>query len=297
MTTPDPDELAGPGLPRDPHDYAVRRRGLGLAFWAAMAFGLICILAGIAIDRYGPKLFPPPPPKRGIADYYAPAAVPLTPDLAPPSGAPPLTAAPANAAQPPALASLTARLDRIDADNARLRQAAAEALAAADVGQAAQTSRPFAEQLASLQRLLPDSADLRTLTGYAEAGAPSRAALAMQLDGLADRVAVAARAPPPDSGPLAHIGHMLAAVFTIRRTDRLTGADPDAILARAQRRADDGDVEGAVHELDALSATGRDAAAGWRAEAERRIEIDRLTAAIRDEAERDLAAAAPPSAT
>ncbi len=111
MTTPDPDELtAGPGLPRDPHDYAVRRRGLGLAFWAAMAFGLICILAGIAIDRYGPKLFPAPPPKRGIADYYSPAAAPLTPDLAPPSRAPlPLTAAPANAAQPPALASLTPR--------------------------------------------------------------------------------------------------------------------------------------------------------------------------------------------
>ncbi len=121
----------------------------------------------------------------------------------------------------------------------------------------------------------------------------------MQLDGLADRVAVAARAPPPDSGPLAHIGHMLAAVFTIRRTDRLTGAaDPDAILARAQRRADDGDVEGAVHEARRpLRHRLRDAAAGWRAEAERRIEIDRLTAAIRDEAERDLAAAAPPSAT
>jgi hypothetical protein len=86
---------------------------------------------------------------------------------------------------------------------------------------------------------------------------------------------------------------MLAAVFTIRRVDRLTGSDPDAILARAQRRADDGDIEGAVGELDALSAPGRDAAAGWRGEAERRIEIDRLTAAIRADAERDLGATSP----
>ena len=294
MSAPDPDDLAGPGLPRDPHDYSVRRRGPGLAFWAAMVFGLICILAGVAIDHYGPKLFPPhaPPAPRGFADYLKPAQLPLpTSDLPADSAAPD-----AAEAAPPALANLTARLDRLDADDQRLRQAAAEALAAADVGQAAQTSRPFADQLTALQRLLPDSPDLRALSGYAVTGAPSRAALAMQLDGLADRVAVAAREPPKDSGALAHLGHMLAAVFTIRRVDRLTGSDPDAILARAQRRANDGDIEGAVGELDALSAPGRDAAAGWRGEAERRIEIDRLTAAIRADAERDLGAAAPPAA-
>jgi Tfp pilus assembly protein PilN len=291
---PDPDELADHGLPRDPHDYSLRRRGLGLAFWAAMVFGLLCILAGIAIDRYGPKLFPahpaPVPAPRGVARYFQPAPV----------GPPPLDVA-GLSSQPagspaPALASLTARLDRVDADDQRLRQAAAEALAAADFGQAAQTSRPFADQLTTLQRLLPDSADLHTLSGYAATGAPSRAALAMQLDGLADRVAVAAREPPKDSGALAHLAHMLAAVFTIRRVDRLTGADPDAILARAQADADDGDIESAVAELDGLSPPGRDAAATWRAEAERRIEIDRLTAAIRAGAERDLADASPPLA-
>jgi hypothetical protein len=285
MSAPDPDDIAG--LPRDPHDYSLRRRGLGLAFWAAMAFGLVCILAGIAIDRYGPKLFPthpaPTSPQHGAVSELQPT--PLTPS--PSDAANAGQAAPG--AAPTDLASLTARMDQLSADDQRLRQAAAEALAAADVGQAAQTSRPFADQLVTLQRLLPDSPDLRTLVGYAASGAPSRAALAMQLDGLADRVAVAAREPPKDSGALAHLGHMLAAVFTIRRVDRLTGSDPDAILARAQAHADDGDIEGAVAELDNLSAPGRDAAGAWRAEAERRIEIDRLTAAIRDSAERDLA--------
>jgi Tfp pilus assembly protein PilN len=289
MSAPDPDDIT---LPRDPHDYSLRRRGLGLAFWAAMVFGLLCILAGIAIDRYGPKLFPahpaPPPVQRGGASYMQPVQIPPPSIDAVSDGPAPAAAAPAD------VASLTARLDHLDAADQRLRQAAAEALAAADVGQAAQTSRPFADQLTSLQRLLPDSADLRTLAGYAATGAPSRAALAMQLDGLADQVAVAAREPPKDSGALAHLGHMLAAVFTIRRVDRLTGADPDAILARAQRSADDGDIESAVAELDGLSAPGRDAAAGWRAEAERRIEIDRLTAAIRTSAERDLAQPQPP---
>ena len=130
---PDPDELADHGLPRDPHDYSLRRRGLGIAFWAAMAFGLLCILAGIAIDRYGPKLFPahaaPTPAPHGVASDFQPAPV----------GPPPLDAAGASPssqpAQPsaPALASLTARLDRMDADDQRLRQAAAEALAAAEL--------------------------------------------------------------------------------------------------------------------------------------------------------------------
>ena len=223
MSAPDPDDIT---LPRDPHDYSVRRRGFGLAFWAAMVFGLLCILAGIAIDRYGPKLFPahpaPAPVQRGAANDLQPAQLPPPPIDAVSDGPAPIPAAPAD------VASLTARLDRLDAADQRLRQAAAEALAAADVGQAAQTSRPFADQLSSLQRLLPDSADLRTLAGYAATGAPSRASLAMQLDGL--------------------------------------------------------------------SAPGRDAAATWRAEAERRIEIDRLTAAIRTSAERDLAQPQPSGA-
>ncbi len=45
----------------DPDDETLRRRVLGLAFWAAMVFGLVCILAGVAIGRYGPQLFPAHP--------------------------------------------------------------------------------------------------------------------------------------------------------------------------------------------------------------------------------------------
>jgi len=89
MSAPDPDDIT---LPRDPHDYSLRRRSFGLAFWAAMVFCLLCVLAGVAIDHYGPKLFPPhapPAPQRGFADYYKPAQVPLpTSDLPADSAAP-----------------------------------------------------------------------------------------------------------------------------------------------------------------------------------------------------------------
>ncbi len=296
-SAPEPDDLAGPGLPRDPHDYAVRRRGLGLTFWALMALCLLCIAAGVVIDRYGPKLFPPkaapPAPYTHVADAFPPVDLTAAASAAPPAQ----PASGDGAAQPPAaLASLAARLDGLEAENDRLRQASAEALAAADLSQAAQSSRPFAGEVDALRRLLPDSADLSALAAYAAAGAPSRAALAMQLDDQADRVAVAARTPPKDSGVLANVAHMLAAVFTIRRVDRTIGSDPDAILARAQRMADDGDLEGAVQEIDALSPEGRAAASDWRAQAERRIAIDRLTAAIRANAAHDLGALTPSSA-
>ncbi len=142
--------------------------------------------------------------------------------------------------------------------------------------------------MAGIDRLLPDSADLRDLRQLAATGAPSRPALAAELAGLADRAAVAARAPAAGAGLLAHLTHALAAVFTLRRVDRVTGGDPDAVLARAQQHANDGDIEGALKSLDALPRGGQTALADWRLQAQRRIAIDRHVAALRTAALRDL---------
>jgi hypothetical protein len=291
-STPDPDELEGPGLPRDPHDYALRRRGLSLGFWVMMAFAVLCVLAGVAIDRLGPKLFPARNPQAPPAQSAAAAlANPATDEAA--EQAPSASGAPI--APPPVIAGLSTRLDRLESGNDRLREAAAEALAAADLAQAAQTSRPFADQVEALRPLLPQSPALRALAAYAQTGAPSRAQLANALDTIADHIVVAAQEPAKDAGAFAHLTHMLAAVFTVRRVDRLTGDDADAVLARAQAHADDGDLEGAVHALDQLAPGGRDAAAAWRAQALRRIEIDALAATLRADAERNLATTAAPA--
>lgn len=279
------DAPAPDDYPKDPSDYRVRR-GWPLAFWVAISFGLLCILAGFAIGRYGPALFPPKTPAAAASPGGSPAA-PASESALTPSAAPAPGAA--------ATGSLNERLDRLESGQARLKGAAAEALAAADLSQAAATSRPFADELAALQRLAPDSADLRALAPYAQAGAPSRTALAKALSDLDDRLAVAARTPSEGSGALARVGHVLAAVFTIRRIDRLTGNDPDAVLARAQAEADDGDLEGALADIDRLPPAGRDAAAGWRARAQRRVDLDRLVAAVRTDAERGLAQAAAPA--
>ena len=286
---PDPAETVDLAAPRDLAEDSPRRRGLGLAFWAMIGFGFICILAGLAFSRFAPVLFPVKTPAAS-----APAAAATPPETpaatAQPAPPPPLAPTPALAPQPAQaqVLVLSGRVDRLEADQRRAAHAAAEALAAAELSEASASSLPFANQLAGIDRLLPDSADLRDLRLLAATGAPSRAALAVELAGLADRAAVAARAPEPNSGLAAHITHALAAVFTLRRVDKLTGSSPDAILARAQQRANDADIEGALKAVDALPKGGQTALAEWRAHAERRVAIDRHVAALRGQALRDL---------
>ncbi|MBQ1543212.1 hypothetical protein C5708_06435 [Caulobacter sp. CCUG 60055] len=259
---------------------ARRRRGFGVVFWLFIVFGLICVAAGVVIGRYGPTLFPIKP----VAAPAAPAPAPAPTGPAPAAAA---LAAPAPPVPTPAfadsagLAALSARVDRMETGQRRAVNAAAASLAAAALSQGAQTSRPFVDELSALDRLLPDSADVRALRALAETGAPTRAALAAEFGDVAARAAVAARAPAQGSEWLARVTQTLAAIFTIRRVDRTSGDSLDAVLARAERDIDDGDLEGGVAELDRLPAGARDAAAGWRAKAQRRIEIDRRVAGVR----------------
>jgi hypothetical protein len=284
-STPDPVDSGDLDLPRDPADYGPRRRGLGLAFWSMIVFGLLCVLAGVAIGRFGPMWFPvkpaPPPQAAPTAPASAVEPIRLNPAaMATPAGSPDADAG-----------ALGERVDRLEADQLLVARAAGEALAAASVSEAAGSSGPFADQLAPLTRLSADSGDWRTLEQIAQTGAPSRSSLAAEFADLADRAAVASRRAPEGAGLLTRLAHTLEAVFTIRRIDRLTGDDPDAVLARAQRQVDDGDLDGALKTLEALPPAGREPLADWRARAQRRLEVDRLVAAIRADAARDLAAA------
>ena len=292
---PEPAELAAPDLPRDPAEYAARRPRLPLAFWLMIAFGLACVLAGVAIGRFGARIFPmkaaaesAAPAQTSAADSaYTPPALAATP-----SGAPILATTAPSGPAPAAVTALNSRIDALVQSQHRSASAAGAALAASELGEAAQSSRPFADQLAALDPILPDSSALRALRPLAAQQTPSRAALAADFAVEADHVAVASRAPPKGSGLIKRLLHTLTAVLTIRRVDKLTGDSPDAVLARAQRQVDDGDLEDALTTLNDLPAAGRDAIAAWRVRAARRVEIDRLIAAIRQGAAQDLAEAA-----
>ena len=281
---PDPAELAPT---RDPRAYG-RPRMLSGAFWMAMAFGVLCLIAAVLVLTLGPRLFAQKPVPRVAA-----AANPSIPDwaaLASASRAIPLPA-PGAAVD---VSALAIRIGRLEAGQARALDAAAGALAAAALSDAAAQSRPFAVELTVYQRVLPPSANALALQSLAAEGAPTRAALAAELATLAARASVAAKAPADSAGIMERIAYAVSRVVNVRRVDAV-GGGPDALIAKAQRAAADGDLEGALVILQSLGPTARAPLEAWNDKARRRIAIDRAVAGLRDEAVAALADARPTS--
>ncbi len=285
MTAPDPVQLA---TPVDPAAPGPRTRLLSPSFWIVLGFAVMCILAGAWIGVMAPRVFKPKPPPAPISaappgpsldarlsDIQARLAEQETRPAAPP--------APESAE----LTALTRRVERLEDDRRRIALSAAGAVAAASLSEAANSSRPFAGELAIVTASAPDSPDLRALRSLAETGAPTLAALAAEFPDAAAKAAVASRART-GTGFFAVIAQAFAAILTIRRVDKLDGKGVDAVLARAGRRVEDGDLGGAVSELKALPPAGQDAIQPWRDRAQRRVEIDRRVAAIRALALADL---------
>lgn len=280
---PDPAELSAP---RDPASYG-RPRLMGVGFWAMIALAVICVAAGAGIATFGTHLFPSKAKPAAVQPAVAPRV-----DAAP--AAPEAFAAPLAAPQPAAdgtaeLGRLSARLDTLEADQARTAEAAAAALAAAALLEAAQTSRPFSDELTALDQVSPPSAELHALRGLAATGAPSRAALATQFPEYAARAAGAARATGEGRGLWARIQATLSRIVMVRRVGDLPGIGVDALLARAERQLDDGDVDHALRTLDELPPAGRAAVEPWVARARTRAEVDRRVSAVRTQALEDLA--------
>ena len=279
--SPDPAELAPS---RDPAAYGRRPLFTGV-FFAWISLCLVCVLAGAAIARFAlpPEFSRKAEPARADTPKAAPppAEGPVTPPIATP-------VAPAQADQ-----GLAERVARLEGAQGRTDNAAAAALAAATLSDAAATSRPFADELAGLAPLFPDSADIRALRPLAIQGAPTRAALAAALPDVAAQAAQAAGQPDKDAGFLARIWAAVAKVVIIRRID---DAAPGAqgVLARAQSRANAGDLEGALGLIDTLPAPARDLLADWSAQAHRRAGIDHHIARLRAQALAELTPKARP---
>jgi hypothetical protein len=243
-----------------------------------IAFGVICVLAGVALATYGPKLL------AGKPAPHAAREAAVSPEHPPMTVAPPVAAPAAVLPEPAASADverLNARVAALETHELRTSQAAAAALAAAAAVEASQGSGPFAEQMAGLVAISPPSPELRALAHLAEAGAPSRAALAASFPDYAARAASAARAPGDGAGLWAQIAYEFSRIVTLRRVGDVPGDSVDAVLARAERQVEDGDLDHALRTLDRLPVKARDALAGWRTRAERRAEIDRNAAALR----------------
>ncbi len=271
--------------PKDPAAYRPRPL-MSATYWAMMALMLLCVLAGVAIALFVPRLLAPHTADK--ATTPAAAAEPLT-SAAPAPAAVAAASPPAPATVSPDMDRLSARVASLEQRQAGASQAAAAALAAAAVVEASQGQGPFADELAELQAMSPPSHELQSLTALAQAGAPSLTALAQSYPDYAAHAATAARAPGKDAGLGDRIVYALGRVVMLRRVRETPGDGVDALLARAERQVDDGDLDRALKTLDRLPPGARDAMAPWRLRAERRAEIDRDAAALRARALRALA--------
>lgn len=180
------------------------------------------------------------------------------------------------------------RIAALEAAQARMSRAAAAAVAAAALADAAEGSEPFAGELASLERLAPTSRGIRALRELAELGAPTRATLAGEYPAAAARAARAAEGEARGDGFFDTLRRAIGSIFSLRRIDDLEGDDAEAVLARAERRVREGDLEGALAQLQALPEPSREAMSDWIARAERRVEIERRISALRAQALGDL---------
>jgi hypothetical protein len=278
-----PSDASQDTAPQDPAAYRPRPL-LGLTFWAMIAFAVLCVLAGVAIANLGPRLFAKPAAKAPAEAASAVEAAATAPPPAP-AVAPALVAAPAD----PDVERLNARVATLESRQSHASQAAAAALAVSAVVEAAQGTGPFAEELASLRAVSPPSPELESLARLAQTGAPSRTALAASFPDYAARAASAARAPGDKAALGDRIVYELSRIVTLRRVGDVPGDGVDAILARAERQVEDGDLDRSLRTLDRLPAGARDAMAAWRGRAERRAEIDRNARALRARALQALA--------
>jgi hypothetical protein len=272
------------------------KRLMGPGFWLLLAFTAVCLLAGVIVAAYGPKIWrrqPAPPAAVATAPAEPSQAAlkariaELERQLAERREDPAVADRPALDAS--AAAALEARVDRLEAAQRRAARAASAAVAAGVLADAAQTSHPFVGELAALERIMPNSELVAGLRPLAEQGAPTRAALAAEFPDVAARAAAAAHAPKGDANFLSRALAAIGSLVTLRRVDDVTGGSPDAALARAERRVADGDLDGALEQLALLPAPAKAATADWRERARRRLEIERRVQALRAGALRDLA--------
>jgi hypothetical protein len=121
--------------------------------------------------------------------------------------------------------------------------------------------------------------------------------LADEFETLAGRAAVAARDPGRNADFLARLRHALSSIVSIRQVGSTQGQSPDAVLGRAQKLLNEGDIEGAVATTERLPPAAQAVLSPWRAAAERRVEVDRHIAAIRADALAGLVQVTRPRAT
>ncbi|MGM0422706.1 MAG: mitofilin family membrane protein [Pseudomonadota bacterium] len=146
-------------------------------------------------------------------------------------------------------------------------------------GTVGKDAAPFSEDLALLQKLGGDDpetqAAIERLTPYARSGVLSQERLQGEFKGLAGEI-VMAKLRGEDASVQERALARLDDLMTIRKTDP-EGQSTDAVVARAQKMLDEGNVEGALEELQTLEGEPAKVAEPWMQHARTRVAADQAS--------------------
>ena len=169
------------------------------------------------------------------------------------------------------------------------RQPLRLAVVAATLKGAVERGEPFAAELAAAKALAPDAKMLAPLEAFAAAGVPTAAALARELPRSRPRFDPGRRraGAPRAAASSRSCRRAPRSWCACVRLEEIAGADPAAVVSRAEAKAARADLAGALAELGELPAAARAPAEPWidkaqaRAaalEASRRLAADALAA-------------------
>ena len=172
------------------------------------------------------------------------------------------------------LAVLSERVETLEeASLARAGRGAALVLALGQLRQALGGSGPYAGALSAVAALAREdealAAPLKVLEPHAQAGVPTHDRLRARFAAIAGDIVRAEAAVP--EGWLGAARQRLSALITVRRTGQVEGAGAQARVARAEERLEEGDLAGAVAELDGLEGAPARLAMGWLDDARARL--------------------------
>jgi len=202
------------------------------------------------------------------------------------------------------LSALSARLDKVEATLAAPKSetrvaaekpmaadnAASIAIVAGAIADKLAAGAPFGTEIAALQRLGVDPAQLAALQAVAD-GAPTGGALAASFNAVAPQV-LAAASPGEKGGVVDRLLAHMRSLVQVRDLGETTGDDPEAIVSRVEADCRRGDIAGALAAFDKLPPAAREAAGDWPAKTRARQAADAALQSIREAAIRRLAGGA-----
>lgn len=182
-------------------------------------------------------------------------------------------------------AAMTGLSDRVaalaeDAEARSQTQAAARALAVANLRNAAASGEPFLTELTMLSEFGVAAAALEPLQDAALSGVPSRQTLADAFPEIADAILTASSTLDPDAGFWEVFWHNARNAVVVVPTTPVEGDDPPAVVSRMRAAALSGDFATALAEREGLPPEGLEASEDWAASVNRRIALDTAVEAL-----------------